>query len=182
MKSFWPHYWLSHNGKKKVSLIAFHFHIKFDFHAGCKILCHGLQSLLIILSKVYCMKVTLGASYVWLVTAHSSHFQYTWVYQLVNDYSTFHCWLFSCVTAQEAGNWSAYVSGLTVLTNKIYADLTRSHQVYGDLFQKYDNLFQSFLICCHNLKPKEMSYDLERFLGSLQKFSRKSFVIDKSVI
>lgn len=42
---------------------------------------------------------------------------------------------FRCVPADT--NLISAINGLTVLTNRVYADLTRSHQIYDDVFQRY---------------------------------------------
>ena len=44
--------------------------------------------------------------------------------------------LVRCVPSDA--NLVTTVNGLTVLTNRVYADLTRSHQIYDDVFQRYN--------------------------------------------
>lgn len=43
-------------------------------------------------------------------------------------------YIIRCVPAEAS--LTTHINGLTVLTNRVYADLTRSLQLYDDLFQK----------------------------------------------
>lgn len=48
----------------------------------------------------------------------------------IRDLSSFRC-------VPTDANLVTVINGLTVLTNRVYADLTRSHQIYDDVFQRY---------------------------------------------
>ncbi|XP_032788446.2 BAI1-associated protein 3 isoform X1 [Daphnia magna] len=60
-------------------------------------------------------------------------------------------------------NLVTVINGLTVLTNRVYADLTRSHQIYDDVFQRIGNVSYFNIVYKNHMKmiTQEFSSRLE---------------------